>query len=93
MVEKKLCSESSNDVVAEEITPDSNCIDGTSESMSELLHVSNEFFSVLVHHGDIKPPSDAVSYADECDCGVNVHSDAVWNDSSSVDSLAMEFSS
>lgn len=45
------------------MTPDSSCMDGTSESMSELLHVSKEFLSVplLAHHGDIKPPSDAVS--------------------------------
>lgn len=77
------------------MTPDSSCIDGTSESISELLHVSNEFLSVplLAHHGDIRPRSDAVSYADECECGVNVHSDAVTNDSSSVDDFANEFSS
>lgn len=55
--------------MADEMTPESNCIEGTSESISELLHVSNEFLSVplLAHHGDIKPPSDAVSYDEECE--------------------------
>lgn len=81
--------------MADEMTPESNCIEGTSESISELLHVSNEFLSVplLAHHGDIKPPSDAVSYDEECEWGVSVHSDAVTNDSSSVDDFANELSS
>lgn len=59
-----------------------------SELLQNSLHVSKEFLSVplLVHHGDIKPPSDAVSNDDVCECGVRVHSDAVTN-SSSVDDL------
>lgn len=63
--------------------------------MSELLHVSNDDLSTLLlaHQGDMSPPSEAVSYADECDCGVKVHSDAVTNDSSSVDDLVIELSS
>lgn len=93
-VDRKLCSDSSNDVLPEVITPVNNCMDGTSESISELLHVSNDDLSTLLaHHGDIRPPSDAVSYTDECDCGVNVHSDAVTNDSSSVDDFVIEVSS
>lgn len=57
--DKKLCSESSNDALADDITPDSNCIVGTSGSISE-LSASNECFS-LFHHGEV-PPSDAVRY-------------------------------
>lgn len=59
--DKKLCSESSNDALADDITPDKSCIDGTSGSMSE-LSASNECFSLL-HHGEVPPPpSDAVRY-------------------------------
>lgn len=86
---KKLCSVSSNDADADDITPVNNCIVGASGSLSE-LSASMCNFSVF-HHGDWQP-SDAVWY-DDRDCGVIVHSDAVTNDSSSVDDFTLEFSS
>ncbi len=54
--DKKLCSESSNETLADDTTPVSNCMDGTSGSISE-PDVSNDILS-LFHHGD--PPSEAV---------------------------------
>lgn len=55
---KKLCSVSSNDADAEDMTPDNNCIEGASGSLSELSASVVCSFSVF-HHGDWQP-SDAV---------------------------------
>lgn len=87
---RKLCSVSSNDADADDITPDNNCIDGASGSLSELSASVVCNFSVF-HHGDWQP-SDAVWY-DDRDWGVIVYSDAVTNDSSSMDDFTLEFNS
>lgn len=88
--DKKLCSESSNETLADDMTPESSCIAGASGSTSE-LSASREFLSAD-HHGDV-PPSEAVRY-EERDC--KVPSEAVTKASSSVvlvDDLKLEFHS
>lgn len=86
--DRKPFSESSNETFADDVPGNTffECCSGSEESKSmELL--STDSFQV---QGDVPRHSDAVWYDDERD---GVYSEAVTNDSSSVDDLRLEFQS